>query len=128
MKPAPNPTVLVVEDDPELRPLIVESLEASGFTAAEACDSADARARLEGFAYDCLVVDLGLPDGDGMQVLRDALQRYPALRAVVVTGEGSAFCAGGDLSWLGESSDLTVTRIRDRMLPFYRAWLTIRDL
>ena len=88
MKPAPNPTVLVVEDDPELRPLIVESLEASGFTAAEACDSADARARLEGFAYDCLVVDLGLPDGDGMQVLRDALQRYPALRAVVVTGFG----------------------------------------
>ena len=84
MKSASQPTVLVVEDDPELRPLIVESLEAAGFAAAEASDSADARARLEGFAYDCLVVDLGLPDGDGMQVLSDAIGRYPAIRAVVV--------------------------------------------
>ncbi|MGN6475454.1 MAG: enoyl-CoA hydratase/isomerase family protein [Mycobacteriales bacterium] len=50
------------------------------------------------------------------------------LRAVVVTGEGTAFCSGGDLSWIGESNDLTVPKIRDRMLPFYRAWLAIRDL
>jgi DNA-binding NtrC family response regulator len=88
MKPASQPTVLIVEDDPELRPLIAEALEGSGFAAAEAVDSRDARARLEGFAYDGLVVDLGLPDGDGMQVLRDALERYPAIRAVVVTGFG----------------------------------------
>jgi enoyl-CoA hydratase/carnithine racemase len=51
-----------------------------------------------------------------------------AVRAVVVTGEGTAFCSGGDLSWIGESPDLTVDTIRDRMLPFYRAWLGIRDL
>lgn len=50
------------------------------------------------------------------------------LRAVVVTGEGTAFCSGGDLSWIGESNELTVAKIRDRMLPFYRAWLTIRDV
>jgi enoyl-CoA hydratase len=47
---------------------------------------------------------------------------------VVVTGAGSAFCAGGDLSWIGESPDLTVDAIRDRMLPFYRTWLSVRDL
>jgi enoyl-CoA hydratase len=47
---------------------------------------------------------------------------------VVVTGEGTAFCAGGDLSWLGESPGLGVDEIRDRMLPFYKAWLGIRDL
>ena len=51
-----------------------------------------------------------------------------SVRAVVVTGEGSAFCAGGDLSWLAESPDLTVSELRDRMLPFYRSWLAIRDL
>ncbi len=49
-------------------------------------------------------------------------------RCIVVTGEGPAFCAGGDLSWIGESPDLSVDAIRDRMLPFYRAWLSIREL
>ena len=51
-----------------------------------------------------------------------------SVRCIVVTGEGSAFCAGGDLSWIAESPDLNVDKIRDRMLPFYRTWLSIREL
>jgi len=57
-----------------------------------------------------------------------ALRPDRSVRCVVVTGEGSAFCAGGDLSWIGESPDMSVDAIRDRMLPFYRTWLSIRDL
>lgn len=52
----------------------------------------------------------------------------PTLRCLVVTGEGPAFCAGGDLSWLEESGAMTPDRLRARMLPFYRTWLAIRDL
>src|SRR5262245_48394227 len=85
---SPLPTALVVEDDADLRPLIVESLEVAGLAAAEAADAADAQSRLDGFAYDALVVDLSLPDGDGMNVLRYALERYPAIRAIVITGYG----------------------------------------
>jgi two-component system, NtrC family, response regulator AtoC len=84
----PKGTVLVVEDDADLRLTIVASLEANGFAAAQACDAADAIARLQGFAYDGLVVDLKLPDADGMNVLREALARYPSIRAVVITGFG----------------------------------------
>jgi enoyl-CoA hydratase/carnithine racemase len=45
-----------------------------------------------------------------------------------VTGAGSAFCAGGDLSWLDVGPGARIDEIRDRMLPFYRTWLSIRDL
>jgi enoyl-CoA hydratase/carnithine racemase len=51
-----------------------------------------------------------------------------SVRAVLVTGAGPAFCAGGDLGWLGVGSGLTVDELRSRMLPFYRTWLSIRDL
>ncbi|WP_029429717.1 enoyl-CoA hydratase/isomerase family protein [Blastococcus sp. URHD0036] len=51
-------------------------------------------------------------------------------RVVVVTGEGSSFCSGADLSWLdqGSGEDVTIDRLRDRMLPFYRSWLRPRQL
>ena len=51
-------------------------------------------------------------------------------RVVVVTGGGSSFCSGADLSWLdqGSGEDVTIDRLRDRMLPFYRSWLRPRQL
>lgn len=50
------------------------------------------------------------------------------LAAVVVTGAGSAFSAGGDLSWITSGPDLSVSELRARMLTFYRSWLSIKTL
>ncbi|MCD4525445.1 enoyl-CoA hydratase/isomerase family protein [Nocardioides sp. cx-173] len=58
----------------------------------------------------------------------DELAADRSVRAVVVTGEGSAFCSGGDTSWIAGEPDATVDELRERMLPFYRAWLSVRRL
>jgi enoyl-CoA hydratase/carnithine racemase len=58
----------------------------------------------------------------------DELAADRSLRAVVVTGEGRAFCSGGDTSWIAGDPDATVDDLRARMLPFYRAWLSVRRL
>ena len=58
----------------------------------------------------------------------DAVAADPSVRAVVVTGEGSAFCSGGNTSWIASEPDASVDRLRSRMMPFYRAWLSIRRL
>jgi two-component system, NtrC family, response regulator AtoC len=83
-----RPTALIVEDEGDLREIVAESLEAAGFAVAQSADAADAMARLEGFAYDALVLDLRLPDGDGFAVLDAALTRYPSIKAIVTTGSG----------------------------------------
>jgi enoyl-CoA hydratase/carnithine racemase len=51
-----------------------------------------------------------------------------SVRCVVVTGEGKAFCAGGDVSWLAAEPDAIPADLRDRMLPFYTTWLSLRSL
>ncbi|MCW2851087.1 MAG: short chain enoyl-CoA hydratase / Enoyl-CoA hydratase [Nocardioides sp.] len=58
----------------------------------------------------------------------DELAADRSVRAVVVTGEGSAFCSGGDTSWIAGEPDATVDQLRTRMIGFYRAWLSIRRL
>lgn len=58
----------------------------------------------------------------------DELAADRSVRVVVVTGEGSAFCSGGNTSWIASEPDATVDHLRTRMIAFYRAWLSIRRL
>ncbi|MFC5752539.1 enoyl-CoA hydratase/isomerase family protein [Actinomadura rugatobispora] len=57
-----------------------------------------------------------------------ALRADTGLRCVVVTGAGTAFSSGGALGFLADSNAIAVPPLRDRMLEFYRTWLTIRAL
>ncbi|MET0997072.1 MAG: enoyl-CoA hydratase-related protein [Marmoricola sp.] len=58
----------------------------------------------------------------------DELAGDRSVRVVVVTGEGSAFCSGGNTGWIASEPEAEVDYLRTRMLAFYRAWLSIRQL
>ena len=58
----------------------------------------------------------------------DELAADRSLRVVVVTGAGTAFCSGGNTSWIAGEPDATVDELRSRMMPFYRSWLSVRRL
>ncbi|MDN4174913.1 enoyl-CoA hydratase-related protein [Nocardioides sp. SOB77] len=58
----------------------------------------------------------------------DELAADRSVRAVVVTGDGTAFCSGGNTGWIASEPDASVDYLRTRMMAFYRAWLSIRKL
>ncbi len=58
----------------------------------------------------------------------DEIAADRSVRVVVVTGEGSAFCSGGNTGWIASEPDAEVDYLRTRMIAFYRAWLSIQKL
>jgi two-component system, OmpR family, KDP operon response regulator KdpE len=67
-----TPLVLVVEDEPQLQRVLRLTLEANGMRHMEAISAAEAINRLRQQPPDLIIADLGLPDGDGIQVIRAA--------------------------------------------------------
>ncbi|GLV48448.1 DNA-binding response regulator [Thermus sp. LT1-2-5] len=77
--------VLLVEDEPGVRALVREALEEAGFAVDEAAGVEEAEGLLLAFPYDLLVLDLFLPDGDGLEVLRFARGRGLSLPVLILT-------------------------------------------
>ena len=84
----PRP-LLLVDDEGTFRTGVAEWLGGQDFEVTQASTVAEALDRLEGFAYDVVLTDLKLPDGDGTHILEAARARYPEIVVIVVTGHGS---------------------------------------
>jgi DNA-binding NtrC family response regulator len=81
--------LLIVDDETALREAVAERLTDHGFVVEQAGSGEDAVQRLNDFAFDILITDLRLPGIDGRQVLEAALERYPDIVAIVITGYGT---------------------------------------
>jgi two-component system KDP operon response regulator KdpE len=79
-----NPLILIVDDEPAIRRLLRTSLSAEGYRTVEAETGADAIARARDAAPDVIVLDLGLPDMDGTDVLR-TIRAASAVPVVVLS-------------------------------------------
>ena len=81
--------VLVVEDDAETRDILQAFLADTGLDVRTAATLAEAKAALSAFDPDVCLTDLKLPDGDGLDLLREAGAGGSARETVVLTGHGS---------------------------------------
>ncbi len=68
--------VLVVEDDREIRCLMQSSLSVEGFDVQTAVSVSEARALLQNTPPDVMLLDLGLPDGDGIELVHEVRKHY----------------------------------------------------
>jgi len=76
--------VLVIEDDREIRSLLQSSLSVEGFDVRTAVSLSEAAAMLRSSTPDLVLLDLGLPDGDGSDLVRE-IRRKDALPILIVT-------------------------------------------
>ena len=94
--------VMVVEDDLDLRSVLLRGLQEEGFRSTGVGTGAEALARIEGDRPNVLIVDIGLPDADGrdvVQALRAQGVTTPAMFLTArdaLTDRVTGFSAGGD--------------------------------
>lgn len=124
MTPAPSSstpmTMLVVDDDDRLRERLSQAFAERGYRVLTAGNHQAALAAVEGHSVDRAVVDLRMPGGHGLTVIRDLLARFPALEIVVLTGFGSIATAVEAMR-LGARDYLTKPAHADRILAAFEA-------
>lgn len=91
--------ILVVEDEERIAAFLEAGLLAEGYAVDHAATGGNALLRIEAVQPDLVVLDLGLPDIDGTEVLRELRRRQPGLPVIVLT-------ARGDIDARVESLDL----------------------
>ena len=86
MDPPVPARLLVVEDDPALNEVLCEQLRTLGHSAVSASTVADGLEQLRGNDFDVALLDLMLPDGSGIEILRRIADEELPTEAIVLTG------------------------------------------
>lgn len=81
---------LVVDDETDIRELVVLTLERMGIQAESASSVTDAKHLLQSVAYDLCLTDMRLPDGLGLELVQHINAQFPGLPVAVITAYGSA--------------------------------------
>jgi DNA-binding response OmpR family regulator len=81
--------ILIVEDEVSLRETIVSFLEEEGFLCEQAENVASASDKLNMYEYDCLLVDIGLPDGSGFDLIKELKKLHPETGIIIISAKNS---------------------------------------
>ena len=81
-------SVLVVDDDPEMRALLLDELRAEGYEVAEAGDGAEAVLAVRGREFDVILMDKNMPGPSGLDLLPGLRRTCPHSRIIMMTAFG----------------------------------------
>ncbi|MHB9055994.1 MAG: response regulator transcription factor [Paludibacteraceae bacterium] len=81
--------ILIVEDELELSRSICSYLKAENYICEMAVNFQEAVDKVGGYDYDCIILDIGLPDGNGLNVLRELKKEKRTEGVIIVSAKGS---------------------------------------
>jgi DNA-binding response OmpR family regulator len=81
--------ILVIEDAHEMMGLIKQFLEDENYVVEEACNFRSAMDKIVSFDYDCILLDIMLPDGNGLELLREIKNLDKADSVIIISAKDS---------------------------------------
>jgi two-component system, OmpR family, KDP operon response regulator KdpE len=80
-----NGRILITDDDPDLRRVLRKTLDALGFTVAEAPNGESALREVQAREYDAILMDANMPGAGGIETCRELRRRVPCLQILMLT-------------------------------------------
>ena len=79
--------ILIIEDEPELRKVVQNSLEASSHLVEYAPDYPSGLRKVEDYRYDCILLDIMLPGGNGLDILKEIKKLHPETSVIILSAK-----------------------------------------
>lgn len=81
--------ILLIEDEPELRKSIKHFLQQEGYIVESASDFIKAIEKIEVYDYDCILVDITLPKGNGLEIIKQLKQNFSKAGIIIISAKNS---------------------------------------
>lgn len=81
--------ILIIDDEEKLRALLARIIELEGFVVSEAGTCKAGLKKLEQIQVDIVLCDVKLPDGDGIELVKQIKSKYPAIEIIMLTAHGN---------------------------------------
>jgi PAS domain S-box-containing protein len=120
-------SILVVEDNPDIVIGLQDLLQHDGYDVSVAGTCAAAIALITQQRFNAILLDLGLPDGDGLEVLREVQRRDPSLPVIIVTAHIAQERTVGSLA-KGAFAYLTKPYNREELRQNLRRAIGVKEL
>ena len=109
--------ILIVEDEPEIAAVIKQYFKPHGINCETAENYKEAITKINSFDYDCILLDLNLPDGDGFDLLKDIKAANKTEGVIIVSAKETL---GNRLEGFNLGADDYITK------PFHLSELLVR--
>lgn len=112
--------ILIVDDEPDFASTLAKRLAHLGARAATAASGVDAYAALESSPVDVVLLDMNMPDLNGLETLKIIRKNFPRAKVIVLTGEG-------DMNRHMQSLEAGAFDYLLKPVPLERLWERIQD-
>lgn len=82
--------ILLIEDEPELRKSIKQYLHQEGYIVESASDFIKALEKTKVYEYDCILVDITLPNGSGLDIIKQLKQQHSKAGIIIISAKNSS--------------------------------------